>query len=84
MLDRLLEEETRAGWVMLEKLDDYRVRLKRPHRARAQDAYLPGDVDPYRSHYGAAPTQHTVAVLLTIGALLFLILGIVVFLLVSR
>jgi len=40
-LNKLVEEEARAGWVMLEKLDDRRVRFKRPRSARAKDAYLP-------------------------------------------
>jgi hypothetical protein len=71
VLERLVEEETRAGWIMLEKLDDQRIRFKRPRRARAQDAYLPSGVDPYRTHYGALSTRQVMIVLLVVGLALF-------------
>jgi hypothetical protein len=57
ILQKLIEEEARAGWVMLEKLDDGRVRFKRPRRVRARDALLPPDVDPYRTQYGISSTR---------------------------
>jgi hypothetical protein len=84
VLDRLLEEEARAGWIMLEKLDDSRIRFKRPRRARAQDAYLPPDVDPYRTHYGTLSSQQVIILLTVIGLALFLALGAGMFVLVSR
>lgn len=40
VLKKLLEEEARVGWVMLEKFDDGRVRFKRPRSARTRDALL--------------------------------------------
>jgi hypothetical protein len=83
VLNRLIEEEARAGWVMLEKLDDSRIRFKRPVRARAQDAYLPDGVDPYRTHYGST-AQYTMTVLLMVGAILLLALGILAFVIASR
>lgn len=49
-LRQALEEEARAGWVLVEKFDNQRVRLKRPASARAGDAAL--GVDPYRTSYG--------------------------------
>jgi hypothetical protein len=85
VLNRLLEEEAQAGWVMLEKLDDNRIRFKRPRSARAKDSYLPADVDPYRTHYGALPTRHTTMIaLLIVGLMLFLASGILMFVLASR
>jgi hypothetical protein len=84
VLDRLLEEEARAGWIMLEKLDDSRIRFKRPRRARAQDAYLPPGVDPYRTHYGTVSSQQVIILLTVIGLALFLALGAGMFVLVSR
>ncbi|MDY6875657.1 MAG: hypothetical protein SWK90_05590 [Chloroflexota bacterium] len=57
VLNRLIEEEAQAGWVMLEKLDDSRIRFKRPRSARAKDAYLPDGVDPYRTQYGTLATR---------------------------
>jgi hypothetical protein len=75
VLSRLIEEEAQAGWVMLEKLDDSRVRFKRPRSARARDAYLPDGVDPYRTRYGAfsAPTAAAVGILIAGLAVLALV-----------
>ena len=36
-LRRAIEEEARAGWVMLEKFDDSRIGFKRPVSARERD-----------------------------------------------
>jgi len=57
VLKALLEEEARAGWVMLEKFDDGRVRLKRPRSARTRDALLSPGTDPYRTQYGISSTR---------------------------
>jgi len=84
VLDKLLEEEARAGWIMLEKLDDSRIRFKRLRRARAQDAYLPPDVDPYRTHYGTVSSPQVVLLLIVLGLALFSALGVGMFVLVSR
>jgi hypothetical protein len=81
-LHKLIEDEARAGWVMLEKLDDQRVRFKRSRSARARDAMLPPEVDPYRTQYGALGSQ--VLIGLAIGLLLlFLLGGLAAFLMVS-
>src|SRR5450755_2701554 len=63
-LRKYLEEEGRAGWVLVEKFDDNRLRLKRPASARRADAAL--DFDPYRTQVGLSDVR-----------LVFLILGIV-------
>lgn len=86
VLERLIEEEARAGWVMLEKLDDHRVRFKRPRSARAKDAYLPQGVDPYRTSYGASPARLSAIIALAIGLLVFglFVLGIVGFAVMAR
>jgi hypothetical protein len=54
VLEKLIEEEAQAGWVMLEKFDDSRVRFKRRRSARARDDFLPEGVDPYRTRYGSS------------------------------
>ncbi len=46
-LREILDEEARSGWVLLEKFDDQRIRLKRPISARALDAKH--ELDPYRT-----------------------------------
>jgi len=68
-LKELVEEESRAGWVMLEKFDDSRVRFKRPRSARARDAFLPEGVDPYRTQYGAHAARQARLAAVMIGVL---------------
>jgi hypothetical protein len=70
VLQKLLQEEAVAGWTMVEKFDDSRVRFKRPRSAREQDAYLPEGVDPYRTSYGAAAFLYGV---LIVGVLLLIV-----------
>jgi len=49
---KLCGEEAEVGWILLEKLDDRRVRFKRP--IALLDAPRPNlpTFDPYRTHYG--------------------------------
>src|SRR5262249_37681882 len=74
----ILAEEARAGWTLLEKFDDTRVRLKRPASARAGDALL--DFDPARTWVGISPTRFTILVVIAtlcgITLLVLLIIGI--------
>jgi hypothetical protein len=70
VLKKLLEEEARAGWVMVEKFDDRRIRFKRPRSARARDVLLPPGVDPYRTWYGTPVARYAVLVGVLIGVLL--------------
>lgn len=53
VLQQLCEEESQAGWIMLEKLDDRRIRFKRPIALRHIMATHQLAIDPYRSHYGS-------------------------------
>ena len=78
-LKKLIEEEARAGWVMLEKFDDRRIRFKRPRRARTRDALLPLGVDPYRTRYGSPTTQYALLATMVLG-LAVAGLGVLVFL----
>jgi hypothetical protein len=54
VLQKLCQEEAESGWILLEKLDDRRVRFKRPIALREiiKSEYL--KQDPYRSHYGSS------------------------------
>lgn len=54
LLQQLCEEEAEAGWILLEKLDDRRVRFKRPMAMRdiVKPEFL--NYDPYRCHYGSS------------------------------
>lgn len=57
VLQQLCQEEAKAGWILLEKLDDRRIRFKRLIALRniLDETQLP--YDPYRSHYGASWTR---------------------------
>ena len=69
-LKRVCEEEAKAGWEMVEKFDDYRVRFKRPVEKRRDDQFLQG-IDPYRTQAGIAGGKLAIriiaAVLVAVG-----------------
>lgn len=54
-LAQILEQEARAGWLLVEKFDNQRIRLKRRSEARKDDHLL--DFDPYRSYVGVTETK---------------------------
>jgi len=51
-VEQVMAEEMLAGWKMVEKFDDNRLRFKRPASAKRNDYNLPPGVDPYRTTYG--------------------------------
>jgi hypothetical protein len=64
---RLLEEEAHFGWVMLEKLDDSRVRFKR-RRGRLQGpAGVESGGDPYRTEYGLSMAMRRRLMVILLG-----------------
>jgi len=71
-----LNEEARAGWVLVEKFDEGRIRLKRPADAKESDANL--DFDPYRTRVGISEARLGLMILLgilgTIGIVLLVVL----------
>src|SRR5450755_1844860 len=71
-LKMYLEEEGRAGWILVEKFDDNRLRLKRPASARRGDAAL--NFDPYRTQVGLSDTR---MVLLILGIVFGVIVGVI-------
>jgi len=54
-LNQVLEEERQAGWELIEKFDNKRIRLKRPASARNQDDSR--SIDPYRTYVGPSENQ---------------------------
>jgi hypothetical protein len=62
-LRRVLDNEARAGWVLVEKFDSHRIRLKRSALARERDGKL--DFDPYRTDVG--PSQGIIAFMVVAG-----------------
>ncbi len=63
-LQSVLDEEARAGWQLVEKFDNARVRLKRPASARARDATL--GFDAYRTSVGISQARYTILILLLV------------------
>lgn len=53
ILQRVCEEESKAGWILLEKLDERRLRFRRPVALRDHIKPETLKYDPYRSHYGS-------------------------------
>ncbi len=49
-LKKALDEEAQNGWQLVEKFDDYRLRLKRKITDRNKDTQ--SQIDPYRTIYG--------------------------------
>jgi hypothetical protein len=74
---RLCEEEAQSGWILLEKLDDRRVRFKRPIALREiiKSEFLPHD--PYRCQYGSSwqPLNWVAAIAVVIAMILPAYLG---------
>jgi hypothetical protein len=67
VLNKVCTEESQAGWILLEKLDDHRLRFRRPVTARDRDNQC--KIDPYRTRFGVSElveTWTTVVVLLLI------------------
>jgi hypothetical protein len=50
-MEKVCREEAQAGWEMLEKFDDHRVRFKRRIEKRSADPHAA--IDPYRSAVSA-------------------------------
>lgn len=72
-LNQVLEEEERVAWVLVEKFDNSRIRLKRPIAARANDGT--SGVDAYRSHVGISELALGVRIVVAMLVGLALILG---------
>lgn len=59
VFQQLCEEEAQAGWILLEKLDDRRVRFKRPLAIRDLIRSESLSYDPYRCYYGSSSSRLT-------------------------
>jgi hypothetical protein len=53
LLKSVCAEESESGWMLLEKLDDSRLRFRRPIHYREKDHL--SKLDPYRTYYGLSP-----------------------------
>ena len=75
VLRHVLEEKGRAGWTLVEKFDDTRLRFKRPASLKQNDSNL--TIDPYRSVHGIGQGA-LVALILGITAAVLIVVAIVV------
>jgi hypothetical protein len=75
----LLQEESIAGWELVEKLDNRRVRFKRRRESRRRDPSLPPGYDPYRTTYGSSTARSIVIVAIGITIALVTGLGVIGF-----
>jgi hypothetical protein len=82
VLQRLCEEESHAGWILLEKLDDRRIRFKRPIALREIIKSDMMAIDPYRSYYGSSGNSR-VWVMAIVSLILLILPAYLGFMLVS-
>ncbi len=68
----ILEQEKRGGWVLVEKFDDSRIRLKRPAGTKVVEDDFADGYDPYRTSVGTPSAAFIIAIL--VGFSLFLLL----------
>jgi hypothetical protein len=78
-LQAVLDEEKRGGWMLVEKFDDSRIRLKRPAGAKLSPGDFADGYDPYRTTVGVSQGRLAVAIVaialsLVFGMFLFVIL----------
>ena len=81
-LRQILDQEARAGWVLVEKFDHGRIRLKRPVSAKERDAAL--DFDAYRTYVGRTENQFALLVSGFVLGVLALVILLVVILVGAR
>jgi len=73
-LAKLVDEEKQAGWVLLEKFDDSRIRFKRQRAMQSHDQQLRSQgIEPYRTQYGTFLNRN--AVMMIAVTIFFLLLA---------
>jgi hypothetical protein len=80
-LRAVLDEESRGGWMLVEKFDDCRIRLKRPAGAKVIHGDFEDRYDPYRTNVGISQAALTMAFLgfsvaIALGSLLMFFLAV--------
>ena len=81
VLTKLVDEEKQAGWVLLEKFDNSRIRFKRQRAMQTHDEQLLSQgIDPYRTQYGIFPMTY---MMIAMVGLIFLLLMVGILLMFS-
>lgn len=74
-LKAVLEEEAQSGWQLVEKFDNYKIRLQRDISHRSGDATR--SVDAYRTQVGLSNwVTYSAAAILTIAVVLLILRGV--------
>ncbi|HET6203533.1 MAG TPA: hypothetical protein VFI25_12105 [Planctomycetota bacterium] len=74
-LKEVLTEEGKAGWTLVEKFDNGRIRVKRPAAARASDTGF--SFDPYRTTVGISEGRLAFYIVAGVISVILLVVGIV-------
>jgi len=78
VITQLCQEEAKAGWEMVEKFDDQRIRFKRKIENRRNDQLL--EIDPYRTSIGMHEGKLAMVVIsIAVAIILIAVLGTTVF-----
>ncbi len=75
-LARVLTEEAQSGWTLVEKFDNYKIRLRRDISHRSNDSGR--GLDPYRVHVGPSNlVTYGIAAVLTLVVVygIFVVVG---------
>jgi len=67
-VQQLCDEEAKAGWELVEKFDDYRIRFKRRVDQRHNDQFL--NTDPYRTQVGMRTETKAIVIEISTAILL--------------
>ncbi len=74
-LKAILDEEAQSGWQLVEKFDNYKIRLQRDISHRTGDATR--TVDAYRTQVGLSNwVTYSTAAILTIAVVLMILRGV--------
>ena len=75
-----LDAEKRGGWILVEKFDNNRIRLKRPAGTKVVEGDFSDGYDPYRSQLGMSESK-VVLVALGVGFGMMIAISLSIFLL---
>lgn len=71
-MQKILDEEAQAGWRLVEKLDNFKIRVARDISARENDANT--GIDPYRTEIGMSNILYLGGAAVITLAMLYLII----------
>ena len=77
-LRAVIRQERRAGWTVVEKMNDWQVRFRRPQDAYLWDDRLPPGVDPYRMLYTFSDQANWLHALVMAAGIMFVIFAMVI------